>query len=95
MCKCNDKVGFDHINIAFATINRTQGDSPPESLNSKTENFTREDLLAVAANIGIRDANHIIEEVRSSVASWNDTAKDCGVRPQHIEAIGKTLLLEI
>ena len=23
------------------------------------------------------------------------TAKDCGVRPQHIEAIGKTLLLNI
>jgi serine/threonine-protein kinase HipA len=49
----------------------------------------------VAQNIGIRDANHIIEEVRSSVASWPDTAKDCGARPEHIEAISKTLLLKI
>ena len=45
--------------------------------------------------MNIKDANHIIEEIRSSVASWTDTAKDCGVRPQHIEAIGKTLLLNI
>ena len=65
------------------------------SLNSKTDDFAREDLLAVAQNIGIRDANHIIEEVLSTVASWPDTAKDCGVRPEHIEAISKTLLLYI
>ena len=65
------------------------------SLNSKTDGFTREDLLAVAQSIGIRDANHIVEEIRSFVASWPETAKDCGVRPEHIEAIGKALLLDI
>ncbi|MCR5159608.1 MAG: HipA domain-containing protein [Prevotella sp.] len=65
------------------------------SLNSKTDDFTREDLLAVAQNIGIRDANRIVEEVLSTVASWSETAKDCGVRPDHIEAISKTLLLNI
>lgn len=65
------------------------------SLNSKTDGFTREDLLAVAQSIGIRDANHIVEEIRLSVASWPETAKDCGVRPEHIEAIGKALLLDI
>ena len=65
------------------------------SLNSKTDDFTREDLLNVAQNIGIRDANHIIEEILSYVASWPDTAKDCGVRPEHIESISKTLLLDI
>ena len=58
-------------------------------------NCTLEDLLAVEQDIGIRDANHIIEEIRSYVASWPDTAKDCGVRPEHIDAIGKTLLLNI
>ncbi len=51
--------------------------------------------MAVAQNIGIRDANRIIEEVLSTVASWSETAKDCGVRPKHIEAISKTLLLNI
>lgn len=65
------------------------------SLNSKTDDFTRKDLLAVAQNIGIRDANHIIEEVRSSVAAWPDVAKDCGVREEHMKAIDNTLLLGI
>ena len=51
--------------------------------------------MNVAQNIGIRDANHIIEEILSYVASWPDTAKDCGVRPEHIESISKTLLLDI
>ena len=64
------------------------------SLNSKTDGFTREDLLTVAQNVGIRDANHIIEEVQTSVASWRETAKDCGVRTGHIEAIGKNLLFD-
>ena len=65
------------------------------SLNGKAEDFTREDLLAVAQNVGLRDANHIIEEIRASVADWPDVAKDCGVRKEHMEVIGKTLLVEI
>ena len=65
------------------------------SLNSKTDEFTREDLMAVAQNIGIREAQQIIEEIRPSVASWHEVAKDCGVRTEHIEAIGKSLLLKI
>ena len=65
------------------------------SLNSKTDDFTRDDLLAVAQNIGIRYANHIGEEIRSSVASWPDIAKDCGVRTEHFDAIGRTFLLNI
>ena len=36
------------------------------SLNSKTDDFAREDLLAVAQNIGIRDANHIKSYHRGS-----------------------------
>ena len=43
-------------------------------------NCTLDDLLSVAQDIGIRDANHIIEEIRSYVAFWPDTAKDCGGR---------------
>lgn len=65
------------------------------SLNGKTDGFTRGDLLAVAQAVGLRDADHIIEEVRASVAAWPDVAKDCLVRKEHIEAIGKTLLLDL
>ena len=65
------------------------------SLNSKTDEFTRDDLLAVAQSIGIRDANNLIEEVRSSVADWPNVAKECGVRDDHVKEIGRTLLLKI
>ena len=65
------------------------------SLNGKTDGFTRRDLLAVAQAVGLRDADHIIEDVRASVAAWPDVAKDCLVRKEHIEAIGKTLLLDL
>ena len=65
------------------------------SLNGKTDGFTRGDLLAVAQTVGLRDADHIIEDVRASVAAWPDVAKDCLVRKEHIEAIGKTLLLDL
>lgn len=49
----------------------------------------------MAQSVGLRDATHIIEEIRASVAAWPNVARDCGVRQEHIEAIGKTLLLEI
>ena len=65
------------------------------SLNSKTDEFTREDLLTVAQNVGIRDPNNLIEEVCSSVADWPKVAKECGVRDKHIEEIGRVLLLTI
>ncbi len=65
------------------------------SLNSKTDDFTRNDLLAVAQNVGIRDARNLIEEVCYSVANWKEVAKECGVRADHIEVIGKTFLLQI
>lgn len=65
------------------------------SLNGKTDGFTRGDLLAVAQAVGLRDADHIIEDVRASVAAWPDVAKDCLVRKEHIEAIGRTLLLDL
>lgn len=65
------------------------------SLNSKTDDFTRDDLLAVAGNIGIRNANEIIEQVKDVVARWPETAEDCGVRKEHNAYIGAALLLDI
>lgn len=65
------------------------------SLNGKTDDFTRKDLLAVAQSVGIRNANNIIEEVRASVADWRTVATDCGVWKAHIDTIEHTLLLEI
>ena len=65
------------------------------SLNGKQDEFTRQDLLTVGENMGIRRCNEIIEEVVESVSSWNTIAKDCGVRENHIAEIEKSLLLTL
>ena len=35
----------------------------------------------------------IIEEIQETVSHWHETAKDCGVKPEHADFIGKNLLL--
>ena len=42
-------------------------------MQGKTDDFTREDLLAVAQRVGIRGAGHIIDEILSSVAPGRGT----------------------
>lgn len=63
--------------------------------NSKTDDFTREDLLAVARNTGIRNSTEIIEQIMVVVSNWNQIAVDSGVRENHIRQIQATLLLHI
>ena len=63
------------------------------SLNGKQDNFTIEDLQKVGENMGIRSYKAIIEEVAESVSHWMEYAKDCGVRADHADTIGKNLLL--
>ncbi|MCF0256595.1 type II toxin-antitoxin system HipA family toxin [Bacteroides heparinolyticus] len=63
------------------------------SLNGKQDNFTMEDLQKVGENMGIRDYRHIIAEIQEVVSHWHETAKTCGVKPEHADTIGKNLLL--
>ena len=63
------------------------------SLNGKQDNFTMEDLQKVGENMGIREHKQIIEKVQETVSYWHETAKDCGVKPEHADFIGKNLLL--
>ena len=63
------------------------------SLNGKQDNFTMEDLQKVGENMGIREHKQIIEKVQETVSHWHETAKDCGVKPEHADFIGKNLLL--
>ena len=65
------------------------------SLNGKQDEFTRQDLLTVGENMGIRRCNEIIEEVVEAVSCWNTIAKECGIRDSHITEIEKNLLLEL
>ena len=63
------------------------------SLNGKQDNFTMEDLQKVGENMGIREHKQIIEKVQETVSYWHETAKDCGVKPEHADFIGENLLL--
>ena len=55
------------------------------SLNGKQDNFTMEDLQKVGENMGIREHKQIIEKVQETVSYWHETAKDCGVKPEHAD----------
>ena len=61
------------------------------SVNMKQENITRDDLKAVAERIGIRKYSRILDQVENAVASWDEIAKDCGVRKNHREEISREL----
>lgn len=63
------------------------------SLNGKQENFTMDDLQKVGENMGIRNYKVVISEVSEAVSNWMKFAKDCGVKAEHANTIGKNLLL--
>ena len=65
------------------------------SLNGKQDAFTRQDILTVGENMGIRRCNEMMDEVIDAVSNWNTIAKDCGVRENHIAEIEKNLLVEL
>lgn len=65
------------------------------SANNKRDNFTREDLLAVGRNMGIKNALPIVEQVAEVVTNWDKYAIETGVKDSHREQIGRNLRLEI
>lgn len=65
------------------------------SVNGKIENFTKQDLLAVASSMNIKKPDAIIEEVIDSVANWSKQAADVNIPSSIIESISKTHLLDL
>ena len=63
------------------------------SMNSKFDEITRDDLLAVAALNNIKDAAHIIDEVCDVASQWPKIARECDVPTAMIDAITPNLLL--
>ena len=63
------------------------------SLNGKQDDFTRNDILVVGENMGIRQCGEIVDEIVAVVAQWKRFATDCGVRDSHIAEIEKNLIL--
>lgn len=65
------------------------------SINGKTRDITKEDLLKVGKEMGIKQAHAIIELTKQIVAQWPIYAKKTGVTGKQISAIGKTLLVDL
>lgn len=65
------------------------------SINGKRSDITRTDLLAVAKDMNIKKAEAIIDEVLAGVKSWRKWAKQAGVDPKQVAAIGSLHLSDL
>lgn len=65
------------------------------SVNNKWDEITKEDLLAVAKNVNIKQPTEIIDQVKDGVSKWTQYAKEQGIPQNIMNAIGSTLLLNI
>lgn len=71
-----------------------QMDEPSPTVTQwQTRQFHDGRSAKVGENMGIREHKQIIEKVQETVSHWLETAKDCGVKPEHADFIGKNLLL--
>ena len=61
------------------------------SINSKFDNFTKDDLLSFGKTFGIKRPNHILEEVITAVNQWPKIAKNIDIPKKEIDAINKNL----
>lgn len=62
------------------------------SINGKTIDITKEDLLKVGKEMNIKRAKTIIEDIQGKVKKWPQYAKEAKVRDKQIQAINNTLL---
>lgn len=59
------------------------------SLNGKTDNFIREDLLETGRQAGIKKPQEIIRQVQEGIGNWERFAGDAGVSRENIEKISR------
>lgn len=65
------------------------------SINGKWDDITRVDLLTLAKNVNIKQADAIIEQVKDGVSRWSTFATQYGIPYEMVKAIDSTLLLGI
>ncbi len=65
------------------------------TINGKTDDFTREDLLVVADQYGIKDAKEMLIKAHGAVLRWPEVAKQTKVAPEMIKKISATHRLDI
>jgi len=59
------------------------------TINGKRDQFTKEDLLKVAASNDLKGAEKVIQEVLDAVKQWPDYARQAGVDSERIKHITK------
>ena len=65
------------------------------SLNGKREQILRADLLTVAKSMNIKKADKIVDEITETVSQWRQYAQAESVDLKKMEAIAKTLILDL
>lgn len=62
------------------------------SVNGKTIDITRDDLLKVGKEMNIKNAKSIVNDLQSTIKKWPQYAKDANINDKLIKSINKTLL---
>lgn len=65
------------------------------SVNGKSDNITREDLIKLSANVNIKKPNDIINRIVDTVSSWEKYANKANVPKEQTKAIKKTHILKL
>jgi serine/threonine-protein kinase HipA len=65
------------------------------SINGKTIDITKDDLLKVGKEMNIKSAKAIVEEIVKIIKKWPQYAKKTQVDEKQMKAINKTLLLNL
>lgn len=65
------------------------------TVQGKRDEFTRDDLIAVSEQYGIKGAKEILDEVTAAVSKWLQFANEAGVMPNLRRTIAKTHRLKL
>ncbi len=65
------------------------------SLAGKRDHFSRQDLMTIAGQFGIRSARVILDEVAEALSAWPRLAVESGVPPELQKAVWGSLRLEL
>ncbi|MEE9217415.1 MAG: HipA domain-containing protein [Anaerolineales bacterium] len=60
------------------------------SINGKTKDFSKNDFLHVASEMGIRDGERILNQVVEVVSGWRQYAEAAGVDESQAKSIGSS-----
>ena len=63
------------------------------SVNGKVNDFTIDDLFAIANRFGIGEAKSVIDDVKSAIKDWEHFAFTAGVNQKDIFRIGELHLM--